>query len=145
MIRFLLVTLSFLIPFPAAAEQVVSTNPRAVFARHDPGGRLPNTDIRELGMIRIHGTIYSIFYLNFVNPVSRHGQQRIAIIKNGTEFAGAYECVLGPGKNEGKLFIGKDRLTVKIADLTFVIGFDEEGPTRNKYFCGEGSGWEDSI
>jgi len=114
-----------------------------VFAQHDPCGRLPNTKIKTLGIIRAGSATYSIYYLDFSNPVSLHGMQQIAIIRNGTEFAGAYICTLGP--DDGKLTVGPDRLTVRIAGMTFVIRFDENGPTRNKYFCGEGSGWQNEI
>lgn len=138
----LLAVLLTVIAQPASAGD---RNPRPVLAQHDPQGRLPNTDIRKLGTIRVRAATYTIYYLDFSNPVSLHGQQRIAIIKNGTQFAGAYQCTLGVGRDEGKLVIGKDRLTVKVFEMTFVIRFDEKGPTRNKYFCGEGSGWQNSI
>ena len=128
------------VPAPAGAA-----NPRTVFAQHDPEGRLRNTEIKELGTIHVRGATYSIYYLEFSNPVSLHGQQRIAIIRNGAQFAGAYECTLGIGRDEGKLVVGKDRLTVKIHGMTFTIRFDAMGPTRNRYFCGEGSGWQNSI
>jgi hypothetical protein len=120
-----------------------STSPRAVLAAHDPEQRLPHTVIRKLGAVRVRSATYSIYYLSFVNPASHHGQQRIAIIRNRTEFAGAYQCTLGG--REGRLAIGKDRLTVRRDGTTFVIRFDENGPSRNKYFCGEGSGWSDTI
>ena len=138
-LAFLAVSLS-VIALPTTAS---ATSPRAVFARHDTRGRLPNTQIQKLGVVRVRATTYSIYYLEFSNPASLHGQQRIAIIKNGTQFAGAYECILG--RDEGKLVIGKDRLTVKRGEMAFVIRFDERGPTRNKFFCGEGSGWENGI
>lgn len=125
---------------PGAAT---ATSPKAVFAAHDPDGRLPNTDIQELGAIHLQEVTYSIYYLTFVNPNSHHGQHRIAIIRNGKQFGGAYQCWLGEGG--ARLEIGGDRLTVYNGDLTFVIQFDEHGPSRNKYFCGEGSGWEDGI
>ena len=114
-----------------------------MLAQHDPQGRLQNTRIQPLGTIRVKTAVYSIYYLDFSNPVSLHGMQQIAIIRNGTEFAGAYPCTLGP--DEGKLMIGKDRLTVEIFGMTFVIRFDENGPTRNSSFCGEGAGWKDEI
>lgn len=127
---------------PAVAE---APDPRIVFAQHDPQGRLPNTSIQKLGVIRVRTTTYSIYYLDFSNPVSLHGLQHIAIIKNGTQFAGAYVCPLGQDDDEGKLIVGKDRLTVTISEMKFVIRFDQNGPTRNKYFCGEGSGWRNNI
>ncbi len=114
-----------------------------VFSAHDRDGRLPNTEIQELGVVNIQEDTYSIYYLTFVNPVSRHGQHRIGIIRNGNQFVGAYQCWLGDGG--ARLVIGKDRLTVYEGGLAFVIQFDENGPSRNAYFCGEGSGWEDSI
>ena len=128
---------------PVAAASV--DDARSVFAAHDPDGRLPNTVIRKLGSVRVKTSTYSVFYLEFVNPVSRHGQQRIAIIKNVTTFAGAYQCTLGP--SDARLIVGKDRLTVWVKGMQepFVVKFDERGPTRNQFFCGEGSGWEDSI
>ena len=122
-----------------------SDNPRSVFAAHDPYGRLPNTAIRKLGTVRVNGSAYAIYYLEFVNPVSRHGQQRIAIIKDSTSFAGSYQCTLGP--RDARLIVGGDRLTVWVRNMRepFVVGFNERGPTRNAVFCGEGSGWEDTI
>ena len=128
---------------PAAAS--TANNPRHVLSAHDPQGRLPDTAIRKLGTVRVNVATYAIFYLEFVNPVSRHGQQRIAIVKNGTSFAGAYQCTLGP--RSARLEVGVDRLTVWVHDIPepFVIEFDERGPSRHAFFCGEGSGWEDSI
>lgn len=125
------------------ATPVYATNPRAVFAQHDPDGRLPNTHISKLGVIHVGEVRYDIYYLDFENPVSLHGQQRIAMIRNRDRFAGAFECMLENG--HGKLFFGKDRLTIRIYGLKFVVRFDRKGPTRDKYLCGEGSGWQDSI
>ena len=122
-----------------------TANPRSVFAAHDPHGRLPNTAIRKFGTVRVKGSAYASYYLEFTNPASRHGQQRIAIIKNGTSFAGTYQCTLGPGN--ATLIVGTDRVTVWVKNMRkpFVIKFDQRGPTRNAFFCGEGSGWEGSI
>jgi len=129
-------------PYNAQGGQA---DPRTVLTQHDPQGRLPNTKISKLGTIQVKTATYSIYYLDFSNPVSLHGLQQIAIIRNGTQFMGAYVCTLGEGEHEGKLFIGKDRLTVRIFGMAFVIRFNEKGPTRNKYFCGEGFGWDDAI
>ena len=137
--------IAFLLGVAALTHPAVGANPRSVLARHDPQHRLPHTEIRKLGVVRVGTVRYSIYYLDFANPVSLHGMQQIAIIRNAREFAGAYECTLGRGRDEGKLSIGKDRLTVRIAGMAFVIRFDEKGPTHNKYFCGEGAGWGDSI
>ncbi len=144
MVRWFVLSLAaFLLGMPLAASTAV--DPRSVFAAHDPQGRLPTTAIRKLGTVTVNAATYDIYYLEFVNPVSRHGQQRIAFIKNGTSFAGAYQCTLGPG--DAHLIVGADRLTVWVQDMPepFVVKFDELGPTRNAYFCGEGSGWENSI
>ncbi|MDE2411075.1 MAG: hypothetical protein KGM18_04785 [Sphingomonadales bacterium] len=136
---------SAVILFGAPVVASPAANLKSVFAAHDPYDRLPNTAIRALGTVRVKSSTYSIYYLEFVNPVSHHGQQRIAIIKNGMGFAGAYQCTLGPG--DAKLIIGRDRFTVWVQDIhePFVVKFDQRGPTRNAFFCGEGSGWEDSI
>jgi hypothetical protein len=120
-------------------------SPKAVLAKHDPQGRLPNTTIRPLGTIRVRNSVYEVYYLDFTNPVSLHGQQRIAIVKNGSEFMGSYQCTLGRGPDDGSITFGSDRLMVTRDGMTFTIRFSEQGPTRNKYFCGEGSGWEDGI
>jgi hypothetical protein len=140
-----LVLLFGLLLFGAPVAASSADGPRSVFTAHDPHGRLPDTAIRKLGTVRVKGSTYAVFYLEFVNPVSRHGQQRIAIIKNGTSFAGAYQCTLGP--SEARLIVGKDRLTVWVQGMQepFVVKFDERGPSRNAFFCGEGSGWENSI
>ena len=119
-------------------------DPRAVFARHDPQHRLPNTLIKKLGVIRVKSATYDIYYLDFSNPVSLHGMQQIAIIRNGNQFAGSYECTLGPDKYDGRLRIGKDRLTVTVDRFKYVIRFNENGPTHNKDFCGWGT-WDNSI
>jgi hypothetical protein len=123
----------------------------AVFSAHDPEGRLPNTDIERRGTVRAFGSEYAIYYLTFINPVSHHGQQRIAIIKNAREFMGAYQCTLGKSKWDATMVIKKDRILVLLNDApaepqtTFVIRFTKDGPSRNRFFCGNGSGWEDSI
>lgn len=145
------------LPTATQARPEHGLSPREVFAQHDDVGRLAHTKITKLGIIRAEGARYSIYYLEFVNPASHHGMQQIAIIKNGREFAGSYQCTLGLDQYGGAtLKIGKDRLTVRVygdpakpplpADqFTFVIRFDAKGPTRNQYFCGEGSGWQNGI
>lgn len=125
---------------PATASE---PDARAVFAAHDPNGRLPDTQIEQLGAVRVGEVTDSIYYLTFVNPLSRRGQQRIATVRNGGQFAGSYQCWLGEGGP--RLVIGEDRLTVHVDDLEFEIRFDENSPSRNAFFCGEGSGWENGI
>ena len=143
MARLFLLVFTLLISTPQSALSARPNTPRILFATHDPERRLPHTGIRKLGTVRVRSASYAIYFLSFVNPVTRHGQQRLAIIRNGTEFAGAYQCMLGRGF--GKLVIGKDRLTVISDGFPSVIRFDARGPTHNRYFCGEGSGWEDAI
>ena len=143
MVRWAVFSLAVFGSMMALPTSTSAADPKAIFARHDPQNRLPNTTIKQLGTVRVGDVIYSIYYLDFSNPVSLHGQQRIAVIRNGTQFAGAYECTLGP--DDAQLTIGKARLTVRSFGMTFVIRFNEKGPSRNRYFCGEGSGWEDGI
>ena len=124
---------------------------RKVLAAHDPNGRLPNTKIERRGVIRIGSSKFTIYYLFFINPISRHGQQRIAIIKNAAEFMGAYQCTLSNDHWDATMAIKKDRILVNLNSMpnnpqgSFVIKFTKRGPTHNRYFCGEGSGWENSI
>jgi hypothetical protein len=153
--KWLLFSALFCLPSATPARPGHSPSPRSVFARHNDDGRLAHTKITKLGIVRVERAQFSIYYLEFVNPVSHHGMQQIAIIKNGREFAGAYQCTLSPHPFDWTLTIGTDQLTVKVngdrlrpplpASLTSVIRFDAKGPTKNKYFCGEGSGWENSI
>ncbi len=140
-----IVLLGWVGPSANAAADSHSISPRAVFAKHDPQGRLPNTTIRPLGTIRVRNSVYEVYYLDFTNPVSLHGQQRIAIVKNGSKFVGSYQCTLGSGPDDGSITFGSDRLTVTRDGMAFTMRFSEQGPTRNKYFCGEGSAWEDGI
>lgn len=137
-----LMVASVLVTAPPASGH--APDPRVVFARHDPEHRLANTKIRKLGVIRRGAVTYSIYYLDFANPVSLHGLQQIAIIRNGSQFAGSYECTLGADKYDGKLKIGKDRLTVTVERFKYIIRFDKNGPTHNKNFCGWGS-WDNGI
>jgi hypothetical protein len=132
-------------PPASAATGGRPASPGAVFAKHDPQGRLPNTTIRRLGTIRIRNSVYRIYYLDFANPVSLHGQQRIAVIKNGSTFMGSYQCTLGREPGDGRVTLGSDRLTVTRDGVASTVRFNEQGPTRTDYFCGEWSGWDDGI
>lgn len=144
MVRWLFVTFAALM-FGTTVEASNGASPRSVLAAHDPEGRLPNTSIRKLGAVKVKTSTFVIYYLEFVNPVSHYGQQRIAIIKNGKSFSGSYQCTLR--SSDTKLIVGKDQLTAWVRGVRkpFVIKFDKRGPTRNTFFCGEGSGWENSI
>jgi hypothetical protein len=134
----LIVGLAAMISAPVSAA-----DPRTVFSHHDPESRLPNTHISKLGVVHVGDVRYDIYYLDFENPVSLHGMQQIAMIRNGTRFAGAFECMLEDGR--GKLFFRNRRLIIRIYGMTFVVRFDKNGPTQNKYLCGEGSGWQNGI
>jgi hypothetical protein len=118
-------------------------SPRAVLAKHDPQKRLPNTNIERLGTIRVGNVEYAIYYLSFTNPVSRHGQERIAVIKNRTTFVGSHQCTLG--REEGKVVVKHDRVAVTLNGRTSAIRFGGSGPSPDKFFCGESTGWEHSI
>ncbi|WP_162789501.1 hypothetical protein [Altererythrobacter sp. ZODW24] len=61
----------------------------AVFSQNDCCGRLDNTKIVKVGDAKVGKRIYSVFDLDFINPKSRHGMQRIAIIE-GDQFRGSY-------------------------------------------------------
>jgi hypothetical protein len=132
---------------------VSATTPsiRAILSQHDPEGRLPHTIVEQRGTIRVGRAKFTILYLNFTNPISHHGQQRIAIIRNNREFAGAYQCTLSTRRGDATMVIRNQKVLVYLNDLPrvgeapFVITFTERGPSRNTYFCGEGSGWENSI
>jgi hypothetical protein len=117
--------------------------PRAVFAKHDPIGRLPHTKIEKLGTVRVRKSMFDIYYLDFTNPVSLHGMQRIAVIKNGKDFMGSQVCTLG--REDGKILIGRDRMTVKSYGHSSVMRFDEKGPRPNRYLCAEQTSWERNI
>jgi hypothetical protein len=124
---------------------------RSIFAKHDPNGRLPNTTIEPRGELRVEGSRFQVYYLEFINPVSLHGQQRIAIVRNGREFTGAYQCTLGSSPDDASMVIRRDKILVYLnyrprnRQTPFVITFTRHGPSRNRYFCGNGSGWEDGI
>jgi hypothetical protein len=124
---------------------------QAILAKHDPDRRLPNTTIEHRGSIKIGGATFDIYYLEFVNPESLHGQQRIAVVRNHKDFMGAYQCTLGSSRWDATLDFQPNQILVTMNDRPrdkqepFVIQFTERGPSRNPYFCGEGSGWENSI
>src|SRR5437763_699791 len=82
----------FVLTALTTASPTAGLPPRAVFAKHDPNGNLPNTRITRLGVIRVRSAAYTIYYLEFSNPISLHGQSRISIIKNDRQFMGSYEC-----------------------------------------------------
>jgi hypothetical protein len=145
-------TISLLLVCASGAIHANRADPvLTVLRAHDPDGRLPHTKIERRGAVRAYGSEYAIYYLNFTNPRSRHGQQRIAIIKNGREFMGAYQCTLGKGQWDATMVIKKDRIRVFLNNSpkdhrsAFEIRFTKRGPSRNRYFCGEGSGWENGI
>ena len=125
------------------ANPTHAPSPRAVLAKHDPERRIPHTIIDQLGTIRHGNAKYAIYYLNFTSPVSHHGQQRIAVIKNGTTFVGSHQCTLG--REQGKIVVSADRVTVTLFGKTSAIRFGGRGPIVDKFFCGESSGWVQSV
>lgn len=128
----------------AMPQTVYANSPRDVFSHHDPNGRLPNTRIQSLGQMTVQGSRFTAFYLTFVNPVSHHGQHRIAVIRNDTEFVGSFHCWLNEGG--ASVTFGPDTLIVHQSGTAFAIRFDREGPIERRVFlCGEGSGWENNI
>jgi hypothetical protein len=124
-------------------EAAYPVGPRALFAKYDPEGRLRNTTIERLGTIRIGNSTFAIYYLNFTNPRSRHGQQRITIVKNGNRFIGSYQCTLA--REEGKISVGRDRLTIHQDGSKWTIPFNTSGPTKTKHVCSDDSQLERSI
>ena len=63
----------------ALPETAVANSPRDILSAHDPYDRLSNTSIRSFAELSVQGTRFAIYCLTFVNPVSRHGQHRIAV------------------------------------------------------------------
>ena len=76
---------------PVSARTLEPSGVRAIFARHDPDGRLANTRIRFAGSTRIGRNLYRVYDLNFTNPISHHGMQRVAVVLNGRTFLGSYQ------------------------------------------------------
>ena len=103
---------------------------------------MPNTSIARVGRIHVGKIVFAIYYLNFVNPVSRHGQQRVAVIRNGKVFAGSTQCGL---MKRGDIVIKGRRVMVASYGLTSVIRFTGNGPIADKYFCGEEMNWEQNV
>jgi hypothetical protein len=71
---------------------------RAIFAKHDPQGRLKWTSIGRLGDVRLGKITYTIYNLSFVNyrTASRHGMQQVSIIMDDRIFVGSYIDVAEP-------------------------------------------------
>lgn len=74
---------------PARAT-ISATDPvRAILARHDCCGRLANTEIVRVGVVRSGAHRLTVYHLWFVNPESRHGMRHVAIVE-GDRFRGSY-------------------------------------------------------
>lgn len=73
----------------AAAPKPVEPLAAKIFARFDCYGRLAHTQITEVGEIRSKRRTFTIYNLWFVDPQSRHGMKRLAIIE-GAVFRGSY-------------------------------------------------------
>jgi CxxC motif-containing protein (DUF1111 family) len=138
MIRYLGVAFAVSIPLSSIHAQ----SPREVFALHDPQHRMPNTSISRVGQVHVGDVVFAVYFLNFVNPVSRHGQQRVAVIKNGKMLAGSVQCTL---MKRGDIVVERRQVTVTSEGLTSVIRFTLKGPRPDKYFCGEATVWEKNV
>lgn len=119
-----------------------ATDVRTILARHDPEHRIDHTSIQRLGSIRVAKSTFAIYLLNFTNPVSKHGQRRIAIIKGGLTFLGSQQCTLLDAKH---VKIDRDRVRVTMDGLKSVIRFRDRRAMPDRFFCGEEGGWEQII
>ena len=72
------------------AHAMTLAEAKPVLAAHDSEGRFRYTLIKKVGNAHVKGRIFSIFDLNFINPVSQHGMQLVAILE-GRRFLGAYQ------------------------------------------------------
>ena len=125
---------------PSPATSVIDV--RTIFARHDPDDRIDHTAIKRLGYIRVANSTFAIYLLNFSNPVSKHGQQRIAVIKGGLTFLGSQQCTLLDAQH---VKIDRDRVTVTMDGLKSVIRFRDGLAMPDRFFCGEEGGWGKGI
>ena len=125
---------------PSLAATV--TDVRIILAKHDPEHRINHTAVQRLGSIRVANQSFAIYLLNFTNPVSKHGQQQIAVIKGGLTFLGSQQCTLLDAKH---VKIERDRVTVTMDGLKSVIRFRDGRAMPDRFFCGEEGGWEQGI
>lgn len=84
---------------------------RQIFAEHDCCGRLANTSIAKIGVLRGGDRRFEIYDLYFVNPVSEHGLSQVAIVEGDT-FVGSYQ-------NDGAI------ISIKGDDLHFSCRDDD--------------------
>ncbi len=74
----------------ACATQAASrSTPADLFITHDCCGRLAHSQITKVGEIRSGGRTFAIYSLWYVNPQSRHGMKRLAVVE-GRRFRGSY-------------------------------------------------------
>jgi hypothetical protein len=72
-----------------AAQAAPRQSEARLFEKHDCCGRLAHSKITKVGDIRSGGRTFTIYSLWFVNPQSRHGMRRLAIVE-GSRFRGSY-------------------------------------------------------
>ena len=73
----------------APTEVSVSDPVRAIFARHDCCGRLADTKIVNVGVVRSGVHRLTVYDLWFVNPESLHGMRHVAFVEED-RFRGSY-------------------------------------------------------
>ena len=132
----------------------MAKTPRAIFAQHDPEGRIKHTIIRHITSMMAAHTRYDVYYLDFTNPESNHGMQHIAVIRNDRDFMGSAYC----DAYVEDIRWGGNRLWLEHQDLRR-NGFkhwreDPHGQAMHfyshrmkvdKYFCGQADIWGDGI
>lgn len=119
-----------------------TTRVKAIFAKHDPERRIDHTSIKRLGIIRTRKSAFAVYLLNFTNPISHHGLQRIAVIRDGSTFIGSQQCAM---VSIGQIKVERDRVAVTMDGMTSLIRFRAGRPVPDRYFCGEESRWEHVI
>jgi hypothetical protein len=63
---------------------------KQILSLHDPERRFASTKFRKVGVLESAEKQFEIYELNFVNPISRHGMQRVAIVED-SRFIGSYQ------------------------------------------------------
>jgi hypothetical protein len=99
-------------------KPATTANASKILANHDPQERFPNTDVKKVGILKTAGRLYEIYSLDFSNPISLHGMQRVAIIE-GSKLVGTYQtdgAQISIVKN-GLRFIDR---SIKLHDLVTV-------------------------
>lgn len=80
----------------AASEDASSTagltvtEARTILTGYDDNDRLTHSRITKVGDVQVGNRHYSVFDLDFTNPVSNHGMQQVAIFEGGV-FRGSFQ------------------------------------------------------